>query len=229
MGCLNRKGLPNLEEPSDTENNLVQNEGELERVPNYEFICECGHILEVKNINVNTGKIDFFCMECGKKNISFDDCSCKINYSLKCENNNCKNESNDIYYYYCYECQKNLCNLCQESHENHYFIKYDKEKNEYQKNFNYFCLDCDENVCEKELNKYHKDHNVKDLTELHKDFLIYRKKIIQKNRDLSILIRFNQLIVKSYEENQYNYFFLKTIGNIGKSIEKENLDYYLIQ
>ena len=39
---------------------------------------------------------------------------------------------------------------------------------------------------------------------------------------LTDIIRFNQIILNTYEKFQYNYFHIQSLINIGKSIEGEN-------
>ena len=86
-----------------------------------------------------------------------------------------------------------------------------------------FCEDCEENICKIEKDSIHKGHNLINIFRLYNDSFRYKKIIIEKNRILSNIIRFNNLILKTFEKFKNNYYHIKSVINLGKSIQKENL------
>ena len=148
------------------------------------------------------------------------------------KNEICENtfqNKNDIFYF-CYECKKNLCNKCKTAHQNenkHNFIEVNKKKSKCIKHvneeFENFCVDCQENVCERAKIQQHKgNHELKEKNTFNSDAKEYRKLIMEKNKNLSKLVRFNELILKTCQKFQDNYFLMKNVINLGKSIKKEN-------
>ena len=235
MGCLSQSKSQNIDVPSSDNEEILEKRKDFNKIPDDEFICpECDLVPEVLNIHSDNGKIDFLCSKCGEKGISFNDYNSKINtskynyFNFVCGKCGETSKNNEIFYY-CYDCKKHFCNKCQneKEHEKHKKIKANEEKNiclnHYQKHFTQFCSDCQENVCPKETKKYHSEHKLQDFKKFQEDFLKYRQIIIEKNRELLIIIKFNKLISNTYEVYPDNYFHLKSIINIGKSIEKENL------
>ena len=55
------------------------------------------------------------------------------------------------------------------------------------------------------------------------DLKIYKEIIKQKNEQLKKIIKFNEVIISNIENHQNNYFYLKNLKNICRSLEKENL------
>ena len=61
-----------------------------------------------------------------------------------------------------------------------------------------------------------------NLFKLYDQSAKYRTLIVEKNRILSDIIRFNQLILNSYDTFQDNFFHIQSVINVGKSLEEEN-------
>ena len=85
-----------------------------------------------------------------------------------------------------------------------------------------FCLDCEDNVCEKEKDSKHKNHKRICLDGLAQDIDKKIKIIIEKNKNLADIIRFNEIIINSYVKCPENYFHIKSLINVAKTIEEEN-------
>ena len=47
------------------------------------------------------------------------------------------------------------------------------------------------------------------------------KIIWEKNRDLADIIRFNEIIINSYVKFPENYFYIKSLINVAKTIDEE--------
>ena len=79
------------------------------------------------------------------------------------------------------------------------------------------------NICSRERETNHRDHKIISIFQLNKETINYRNIIYEKNKNLSYIIKFNNLILNTFEKFKNNYFHIKNIINLGKSIEKENL------
>ena len=86
-------------------------------------------------------------------------------------------------------------------------------------NYTSFCPNCYRHVCNEMSFRIHKDHNIINL------FKIEAKKqiIIEKNNLLLNIIRFNELILNTYEKFPDNYFHSKNLENLAESINVEKL------
>ena len=92
----------------------------------------------------------------------------------------------------------------------------------HNKEFKYFCIDCNENLCEEEIHKEHKDHEIVEISNLVNSLIDYQNKVREINRELTNLIEFNDCFLKNEEIFKNKYYFLKSIINIGKSLEEGN-------
>lgn len=96
--------------------------------------------------------------------------------------------------------------------------------------FKYFCEDCEENICEKCFENNHKNHNIIKLEEYIHSFQENLDVISERNKVLSDIIRFNQIFLNIYCKFPNNYYYIKSLINLGKSIKKESLrDPYLLE
>ena len=137
---------------------------------------------------------------------------------------------------YCYHCGKDFCQECSDNHlidrRKRKFIKFNEKDitclEHFKEFFQYFCEDCEENICEKCFENNHKNHNIIKLEEYIHSFQEYIDVISERNKVLSDIIRFNQIFLNIYGKFPNKYYYIKSIKNINKSIEKENLrDPYL--
>ena len=230
--------MKEIERLNNEENiqNILKEEINLEDINNEEFFCpECGEVPEILDIHIENNKIKLKCKNCGikertikeflflestkKSNNEFIETSCGI-----CKT---KREKDNNEFYYCYDCQKDFCNICYETCKmsKHKAIKVIEKKNKcpnHPNNFTHFCIDCQENFCIEELEKEHINHETIEIKEFNvENYLEERKKIIERNKYLSDLVRFNRLILKTCEKFQDNYFYLENAIKLGKSIEEE--------
>ena len=135
---------------------------------------------------------------------------------------------------YCCRCKVDFCEECAnrfdfqeiDHRRNHldFCIPVNKKKHicleHTNAEFLEFCIDCQENICEKEKIERHRGH--KKVSFLNNDIENYRRMIINKNKILSDIIRFNQLIINTYDKFPDNYFHIQSLINVGKSLEQEN-------
>ena len=224
----------------DIPKEILDEEDELffEDILEDEFLCsKCNEVPEILHAHNDNSKIEFICRKCGpiedltdkylekskKSKFSYRNSECKLCKLVK--------KNNDMFFY-CYECQKDYCKNClnKNAHKCKDKSKYIKvnEKNtkclkHFGENFTQFCVDCQENVCKKEINIRHKDHEIIDINNFLKEFLKYRIIIKEKNKELSNLIKFINLIDKAGEKCENNYFNIQSVIKLAESIEKENI------
>ena len=211
---------------------------EKESLLNQELFCpKCGNMPEFLNIHTINSKIELKCKSCGVYEILIDKyyeelkdsryskikcINCNTNYKINKDDKTIDNLN------YCYECKDNFCQKCENYHseKHHHFIKFNEKKYYCLKHFDeklkYFCFDDQENICEQEYTSLHKDHNIKEISEL--NYLVKKntKEIEKTNKELGTIIRINNLILKTGEVSNNNYFHLKSIINLGKSFEQRD-------
>jgi hypothetical protein len=189
--------------------------------------CKCGEIPEILNVHTDNSKIELKCKNCGIFEILIDkyyDELSKNNYFKKCKICN----RSDKTLYYCYECRHNICEICKgkNSHKAHKFIIKLEKKEEYcpkhSRKYKYFCNDCQENFCEEEKKKEHNMHDIIDINPNDEDYEKYYKIIEETNKELKRIVEFNKLVLNTGEKFQNNYFHLKSIINLGESLQKGN-------
>ena len=136
-----------------------------------------------------------------------------------------KNKENN--FKYCYHCKKDFCYECLlRTHDKSHLDKCISinEKNtrclEHFKEGKYtsFCNDCHANICNKYSSKVHKGHIITNFFKVESQ----EKIIIEKNRILSDIIKFNELILNTYQKFPDNYFHLVNMSNLAESIKLEN-------
>ena len=195
-----------------------------------ELLCpKCKELSEILNIHTDNGKIELKCKNCGV----FDEYISVYIDNLKelCSHITCSDcrrerEINDAFY--CYKCNADICKSCKEGekHTMHDCITYCKKNYYCPKHYNelfiYYCSDCKENICKDELESYHKGHDINEISKL-KDLFEKHKKIIKStNGEIMKLINFNILILNTGEKFKDNYFHLKSVINLGSSLEEGN-------
>ena len=216
---------------------------DLNEIPDDQYLCpNCGKIPEILNVHTENGRIELNCKNHGIINLTI------LGYYLKMKNNifsyfktkcfNCNKEqkSKENMFKYCYYCKVDFCEDCvnnfhqkEKDHRRNHLdvcIPVNEKKNRclehYNSNIIGFCMDCQENVCDKESTTKHRGHEKINFITLENDINKYRSIILEKNKILADIIRFNQIILNTYENFQNNYFHIKSLINIGKNLEEEN-------
>ena len=214
-------------------------------IPDDQFLCpKCDKIPEILSINADNGHIELKCMNHGIFDYSIDDYFKAIKVSeynylnTKCKNCNKVQKNEEKLFKYCFYCKADLCEACVNKftteeighHQNHLVtcIPVNKKNHRCREHpnsiFTEFCFDCQENVCLKEKNLRHIGHKVISLAFLHSEIEKCKDAIIQKNKILSNIIRFNQILLNSYEKFQDNYFHIQSLINVGKSVEQSKIN-----
>ena len=212
-------------------------------VPDDQYLCPlCERVPEILNVHTDNGHIELKCKYHGIIDTTIQEYFTKMKNSLftyfktKCYNCNNTQDNNRNMFKYCSYCKVDLCETCvnkfdlkDKDHRAHHLdvcIPVNEKPHRCLEHFNAdintFCVDCEENVCDKEPTKKHLGHNKINLFKFGTEVAKYRDIIISKNKTLSDIIRFNQLILNTYEKFQNNYFHIQSIINVGKFIEEEN-------
>ena len=235
MGCEFNKKIIEFDKAID---NIIESEKiNFEEIPEDEFLCpDCGRVPIILKLYTDNSKVKYKC-NCGKKEILIKDyykdtieseykylktvcCKCDI-----------RQEKNKDIYLYCYDCKDSFCPECfkvdrDEHSSNHSSVKVNEKNNyclEHRKKFSYFCNNCNINICEDDK-ILHESHELINLLKFNKEFLENKKKFIKdKKRYLSDLIALNEIILNTGETLSDNYFHMKSVINLGKSINDENL------
>lgn len=208
-------------------------------IPNDQYLCPfCDEIPELVNIHTDNGTVVFKC-RCklneeqivpidryfkilSDSNTYFKSVCCICN---KLQKNYRKKEV----FQYCYVCKKDYCNECFQKVENHPKSHFNQwipinSKNtrclEHYKEGPYtsFCLDCHLNVCNEYSTKIHREHKKISFFKIEPK----KKIILEKNRILANIIKFNELILNTYESFPDNYFHNINVANLAESIIAEN-------
>ena len=215
----------------------------LNNIPDDQFLCpNCDEIPEILNIHTDNGHLELKCKNHGIIDITIQDYYEKINESnftyIKTKCFNCgkfQNSKKDMFEY-CFYCNADLCENCInkfnlekiEHNSDHLLscipvtekrcicLKHDNSR------FTNYCLDCNENICEKEIKKNHFGHKLINFSIFSSDIIKYKKIINEKNQILSDIIKFNKIILNTYDKFQNNYFHIQSLINIGKLFEEEN-------
>ena len=190
------------------------------------LLCyKCGEIPEILDVHTDNGKIELKCKNCGIYEILIDEYYSELsnnNYFRKCKM--CNRSDDNLYY--CYECGFNLCEGCKnyESHKMHKFIiELDKKEDycpKHSKKFMYFCKNCQENFCEEDKEKEHKKHDIIEINPKDEKYEEYIKNIEDTNEEIKRIIEFNELVLNTGKKLPNNYFHIKSIINLGKSINE---------
>ena len=245
-GNLCRRQNTQINYPIEINNpNLPAGNVDPQKVPDDQYLCpKCWRIPEILNIHSDNGHIVLKCKYHGIFDLSIKDyCETMKNNMFshlntkcfKCHKNQISNKENK--FKYCYECKVDFCEDCindyhQEEKKEHQRPHINSvipinEKNHkclehYNSEIKSFCLDCEDNVCEKEKDSKHKTHKIIGFDTLIQDSQNYIDIIIKKNKDLADIIRFNEIIINSYVKFPQNYFHIKSLINVAKTIDEEN-------
>ena len=232
--------------PADLINDKSIPEGSKDslEVPGDQFLCPlCGKIPEILNVHSDNGHLELKCSYHGLITISIKDYyrhlkeSIFTYYKIKCANCNEEQRSKENMFSYCFYCKADFCEECV---NNFNLTKFNEHRRKhldvcipvnekphrclehYNSDINVFCADCQEHICDKEPSKKHKEHTKINLMKYEDDIAKYIDIITEKNKILSDIIRFNQLILNTYDKFKNNYFHIQSLINLGKSIEEEN-------
>ena len=212
-------------------------------VPTDQFLCPlCDKVPEILNVHTDNGHIELKCKYHGIVDITIQQYYKNLKdslftyYKTKCTNCNKVQGSKGAMFSYCYYCKADLCDDCVnnfnldkfDGHRRNHLdvcISVNEKPHRCLEHFNSdiisFCIDCQENICEKESTKKHRGHKKINFITFEKDIVKYRDIIIEKNKVLSDIIRFNQVILNTYDKFDNNYFHIQSLINLGKSLEEE--------
>jgi hypothetical protein len=198
----------------------------------FEFsCCKCGNIPEILKIHTDNSKIELNCKICGRYEISINEY-----FKLLDKNNNfnkcslCLNEKKNNEFFYCLACKKDFCKLCKNDSKhncqnNKNLNEINKKKNyclKHDQKFKYYCFNCQENFCENKDHTNHETHKTMEISEYNKVLLKEKNKVKEINDELTKLVDFNDLILDNIDLFQDNKLFIKSIKNIGNSLEEGN-------
>ena len=245
MGTSGHKVDENPSNPQlRTTNTIIDDETQklYNSIPKDQYLCPlCGDIPELKNIYTDNGSIEFKC-KCRPEELlltveqyfqKLSECNFTY-YNIKCSACN-KVQKSDIkknkIFKFCYLCQKDYCEDCVNNHTTYPKNHLDKcipvnEKTSRclehfeEGTYTSFCTDCHRHVCNEYSTKKHRDHN--KINHFKIDLAQKKKIIVHKNRILSNIIRFNELILHTYEQFPDNYFHMINLSNLANSIIVEN-------
>lgn len=246
MGSIysNRRNIP-PPNPNDyiRDGKIPEGFKEMEKIPKDQFLCPlCGNIPVIKNVHTDNGHIELICKYHGILDFPINDYAKAMKdsmytyFKIKCGHCNKEQGTEEPLFKYCYYCKLNFCSECVnrfdlrgiDHRRNHLDFCIDVNEKNHKchehplKEFTEYCYDCQENICEKEKTERHRDHKKVNLFTLYEQAAKYRTRIVEKNRILSDIIRFNQLILNSYDKFQDNFFHIQSVINIGKSLDEEN-------
>ena len=211
-----------------------------ESIPKDQYLCPyCGSVPELVNIFTDNGCIEFKCKCKGEMAFKVRDYIKELSeskytyFNAKCYE--CNRFQKDLrkegqMLQYCYLCKKDYCSDCMNNPEhpkNHLdncipvcektsrcLFHFDGSE------YTSFCRQCNINICSKYSNKehVHEDHDKINFFEIE----VKKNKIIEKNKTLYEMIKFNKLILRTYENFPNNFFHVINAVNLIKSIELEN-------
>ena len=211
-------------------------------VPDDQFLCPlCERIPELLNVHTDNGHIELKCKYHGILNISIEKYYKSLKDSLftyyksKCANCNKVQGNKGKMFSYCYYCKVDFCDDC--AHDFH-LEKFDHRRNHLDvcipvnekphrclehcnSDIISFCVDCQENICGRDPTIKHRGHQKINFISFEADITKYKEIIVKKNKILSDIIRFNQVILNTYDSFQNNYFHIQSLINLGKSLEEE--------
>ena len=209
-------------------------------LPKDQYVCPfCGDIPELLNIHTDNGYVEFRCKKDNDYLISVQDYFKKLSesdftyYNIKCSDCNRIQKNclqNEQLFKYCYLCKKDFCYECVEKENKGHDRSHLKkcipinEKNtrclEHYSEGKYtsFCNDCHVNICEENSHVIHRKHHITNFFKIEPQIRV----ITEKNRILSDIIRFNELILNTYRKFPDNYFHLVNMSNLSESIMLEN-------
>ena len=206
-----------------------------ENIPDNIFLCpECEKIPEILSINTDISRIELECKCCGIFSKSIEEYILNLKnskFNLK-QDYKCKicEQKKDIIIY-CKICNDFFCEECNINPEKHSskheldVIKFKINKNKCNKHdekFISYCKNCQQNLCNEDFG-VHKTHNKINFNRINKSCRDYRKLINERINNLTKQMRINKLILDRSSKFPNNYFHMKDVINVGKSIENESL------
>ena len=208
------------------------------KIPTDQYLCPyCDNIPELINIHSNFGFLEFNCQKDGAIPIKVDDylkkmVKSKTYFKEKCSICNKKQmDYKENIFQYCNNCQKSFCpeHIIEHNISHKEFIPINKKANDFSDSFKdkklkKYCLKCKEKIVNEIENEKHKNHKsfINDLDNLDLD---KEKEIIaEKNNILSNIIKFNDLILDSYEKFPYNCNYIINVKNLAESFENEKIN-----
>ena len=220
--------------------NNLKNDGDFFSSLNDQYLCPmCKKVPELTNIFTDNGCIELKCKEHGTNILTVKQYFDKLKdseflyFNFKCKNchkiqKNCLKNGGGIFQY-CYICRKEFCEDCCQSelvhpkfHNNSCINVNDMNTRCLdhfdEGNYTSFCLDDNENVCEEYVKKKHRGHNIKTFFNIE----LKEKIIIERNKVLTDLIKFNNLILNTYKKHPDNYLHIMNINNLANLIDAEN-------
>ena len=245
---MGNKQHPVEKETIDSEVNLGEgedkNKNEWNSIPNDQFLCpHCERVPEILNVFSDTGHIKLKCSFHGEIIISIKDYLGQLKdsefayWNMKCEICGKKNKVNENKFQFCFYCKKVLCEICLENfnnskvdHREHHkdvCIPVKEMNNRCLEHFRCeitdYCEDCSQNICNKERKNKHNDHQIINLSKF-VDLVDATKKLKEKNEILKQIIKFNEIILTTTGNYYKNYNHVKSLINVGKSLNNMNLD-----
>ena len=207
---------------------------------NDQYLCPmCKRVPELTNIFTDIGCIELKCKEHGANILTVKQYFEKIKesefhyFNFKCKNcnriqKNCLKKGDGLFQF-CYICKKEFCHNCCKGGIAHPKFHIEKCINVNEMNtrcldhfdegyYTSFCLDDNENVCKKYTKKKHGGHNIKDFLKMETK----QKIIVERNKVLSELIKFNNLILNTYRKHPDNYFHKMNVNMLADLIQAEN-------
>lgn len=240
----NKAIMPSILKPKEIkEEEIPEGTIDIKDIPDDQILCPfCKKIPEILNVHGDNGHVELKCNYHGVIEISIQDYyqmtkdSLYTYFKTQCCICNRIQGTQENMFQYCYHCKKDLCpdcvknfNLKELDHRRHHLdscIPVNEKNHRCLEHFKSdivdFCMDCQENVCESEKIERHRGHNKISLLQFSKDIIKYQKIIKQKNKILSDIIRFNNIILNTYDKFKDNYYHIISLINVGKSIELEN-------
>ena len=199
---------------------------DIRALPKNQFLCPicfC-RIPEILDENLDNGDLLLRCKFDGIISINIYEYCKKIkkpNIYSEPICHDCNREKENNKFKYCCECRFELCKHCANyKHAKHKCIEYQEKNNKCLdhsgNDFTFFCKDCDKNICQVCSDKYHDGHEKKKLDDL-LNIKEYIEAIKSKNKMLCNIIKFNEIILSTFNCFQKNYFHIKSIINLGNS------------
>lgn len=207
-----------------------------------QYTCnECSEIPKIIDSNISKKTIIIKCKKHGQKEINIRDYLINsLNYNpnnWKCANSEHIQKTSNSLFKYC-ECGKVFCEQCYTLHKSvsghkqsidsdKYFL-YCKKIGHFDERFVGYCYECNDNYC-KICENDHIKHSKMQLNtmEVGKKEIDKLQKLNKEYRSLityyESLIKLNNLIIHSYENNRDNYYNLFNINSIISNANRNNL------
>ena len=215
---------------------------DMTQIPDAQYLCpDCERVPEILNIHSDNDHIELKCNYHGIKYMSIGNYYERLKtnifnyYKTKCFNCGAIQKTKENMFQYCYYCKVDFCPECvnrfnqkdKDHRRNHLDVCIPvSEKNNrclehFKSEITNFCFDCQQNFCDNEKTSKHSGHNKISLFTITNLANRYREVILRKNKILADIIRFNKLILDTYDKFQNNFFHIQSVINVAKSLEEE--------